>query len=96
MRRTSWTISSDTGGRPGLFPSWTLLAAAARIPLGGDQLSVPAQDRIGSDDRRDFQQSLAPQDLALDGQAAALIVVEYYADFAIMRSNANDAERRAA
>jgi hypothetical protein len=57
---------------------------------------VPAQDRIGSDDRRDFQQSLAPQGLALDGQAAALIVVEYYADFAIMRSNANDAERRAA
>ena len=35
-------------------------------------MSVPAQERIGSDDRRDVLQRLAPQQLTFDGQAAAL------------------------
>jgi hypothetical protein len=37
---------------------------------------MPTQNRIRGDDRRDSQHSLAPEDLAFAGQAAALMVVQ--------------------
>jgi hypothetical protein len=37
---------------------------------------MPAQDGVGREQRTDFAPELAPQDLALHGQAATLIVVE--------------------
>ena len=44
---------------------------------------MPTQDRIGSDDRRDVLQSPATQELAFDGQAAALIVTQHNSFLAV-------------
>lgn len=55
-------------------PSWPLRASVAYVRLRGDHLSVPTQDRVGCNDRRIVPQRLEAQDLAFDGQAAALIV----------------------
>ena len=47
-----------------------------RIPLLGHQQSVPPQNRIGCEQRANFFESLAAEDLAFDGQTTPLIVVE--------------------
>ncbi len=46
------------------------------IPLASDELSVPAQERVGRDDPGQFVETLAAEHLAFDGQASTLIVVE--------------------
>ncbi len=58
------------------WPSLLYLSAMAEIPFISYQLAMPTQDGIGSDDRGYFQQGLTPQELAFDGQAAPLIVVQ--------------------
>ncbi len=46
------------------------------IPLACDEFSVPAQERIGPDNSGQFVESFATEDLAFDGQASTLVVVE--------------------
>ena len=46
------------------------------IPLACDELSVPAQKRIGPDDSDQFVESFATEDLALNGQTSTLVVIE--------------------
>lgn len=48
----------------------------AVIPLLGNQLPVPAQDRVRCERRADFCQELASQDFAFDRQPAPLVVIE--------------------
>ena len=59
------------------WPTWFLfLAAIAVIPLLGDQLSMPTQQRVRSDDGGQFHQGLSPQSFGFDGQYTALVVSE--------------------
>src|SRR5206468_847847 len=58
---------------------WTAgppLSAVAVIPFLRDQPVMPAQDRVGSEQRADLRQELAAQEFAFGGQAPALVVVE--------------------
>src|ERR1019366_4277102 len=48
----------------------------AMVPLLRHQLPMPAQNGVRREQRTDLVQELATQDLAFDGQAAPLIVVE--------------------
>jgi hypothetical protein len=69
MRTTSATSSSRVPGRPGrLFNEG---------PLSGDQLSVPAKQCLGCDDRAKLVQRLAPERPRLLGKLAALGVSEH-------------------
>jgi hypothetical protein len=51
------------------------------VKLLGDQLAVPAENRVGFDDLRHFLQGLLPQLLAQLGQGFALAVTQAYATF---------------
>ena len=48
----------------------------AVIPFLGDQHPVPPQDRIRREQRADFFESLATEDLAFDRQSTPLIIVQ--------------------
>src|ERR1035441_9235601 len=48
----------------------------AVVPLLGHQLPMPAQNGVRREERADLVQELATQDLAFDGQATTLVVVE--------------------
>ena len=52
------------------------LSLVRRIPLLGDQLAMPAEDRVRREQRADFKEPLAAEYLAFDGQSPALAVVE--------------------
>ncbi len=65
---------SDFFGHGGL--SLQLVSPVVVVPLFSHQLAMPTQDGIRSEDRGDFPQNFASQDLAFDGQAAPLIVVQ--------------------
>ena len=52
------------------------------IPLAGDEFSMPAQERVRSDDRGQFVEGFAAERLALEGQAAALVIVQENATLA--------------
>ena len=43
-------------------------------PLGCDQAAMPAQDRVGSDHRRDLHQQSSVDPLALRGEPAAQVI----------------------
>jgi hypothetical protein len=51
-------------------------AARRAIVLAGDQLAVPAQDRVRRDQARELVQPATTDDLALDGQASPLVIGE--------------------
>ncbi len=61
-----------------LTVSWStnVLPLIAVIPLHGNQLSVPAQDRIGCKKRANLLQPLATEDLAYHAKSTPLIVTE--------------------
>ena len=48
----------------------------AIVPVPGNEFPLPAEDRIRSDDGGQLLEHLAPEDLAFDGQAPALVVVK--------------------
>ena len=50
--------------------------AIAMVPMPGDQLAMPPKNRIRSHDGGQLLEHLAPEDLAFDGQAPALVVVK--------------------
>jgi hypothetical protein len=50
--------------------------ARRAIVLAGDQLAVPAQDRVGCDQPRELTQSATADDPALDSQASPLVIGE--------------------
>jgi hypothetical protein len=52
------------------------LTQLAAIPLGGNQFSMPAQDRFGPHNGGDFLQCLATRYLSYDGQTPALVITE--------------------
>jgi hypothetical protein len=58
------------------WPSGCCLPPFAVVPLLGDQPPVPAQDRVGRDDRRQLHQRPAADRLALGCQDAPLVVGE--------------------
>ena len=53
-----------------------LVRPARVVPLLGDQLPVPSQDRIGGHDGRNLSKDHTRQELALDRQASPLSVAE--------------------
>ena len=50
--------------------------AIAIVPVPGDQLAMPPENRIRSHDGGQLLEYLPPEDLAFDSQAPALVVVE--------------------
>ena len=52
------------------------LPAVAIVPVPGNEFAMPAEDRIRSHDGGQLLEHLAPEDLAFDGQAPALVVVK--------------------
>ena len=57
--------------RPSSVPS-----TVAIVPVPGNEFAMPAEDRIRSHDGGQLLEHLAPEDLAFDGQAPALVVVK--------------------
>jgi hypothetical protein len=53
-------------------------AVFAVVPVSGDELAMPAEDGIWSDDGGKLVEQLAAEDLALDGEPTALAIVEEY------------------
>jgi hypothetical protein len=56
------------------WPPWFLLPTIAVIPFLGYELSMPAEDCVGSDDGRQFPQCFAAQGFAFNGQHTSLVV----------------------
>ena len=52
------------------------LPAVAIVPVPGNEFPMPPQDCFGSHDGGKLVEHFAPQDLAFDGEAPALVVVE--------------------
>ena len=52
------------------------LALLGTVKLLGDELAVPAENRVGFDDRRHFRQGLLPQLLANLGEGLALAIAQ--------------------
>ena len=50
----------------------------AVVPVSGDELAMPAEDGIRSDDGGKLVEQLAAEDLAFDGEPTALAIVEEY------------------
>jgi hypothetical protein len=44
------------------------------IPLGSDELAMPGEDRVGSDDPGEIQQLLSADSLAGNGQPTSLVI----------------------
>ena len=59
-----------------LHDAWPADAVRRVGPLGRDQAAVPAHDGVGRDDGRDLGKETAAQNLALRGEAAALVIRE--------------------
>lgn len=59
---------------PDTRSAWIFLATLRVIPFLGDQLAVPAQDRVRGHDGGDFHQRLTADGLALDGQLSPLVI----------------------
>ena len=53
-----------------------VLSFVARVPLLGDEHPMPSQDRIRREQRADFLETFATENLALGCQTAPLVVVE--------------------
>ena len=51
-------------------------AARRAVVLAGDQLAVPAQDRVGRDQARELAQPATTHRPALDGQSSPLVIGE--------------------
>ena len=51
----------------------------AVVPVSGDELAMPAEDRIRSHDGGKLVEHLAAEDLAFDGEPTSLVIVEQYA-----------------
>src|SRR6266851_98860 len=64
------------------------LALLGAVKLLGDQLAVPAENRVGFDDLRHFLQGLLPQLLAQLGQGFALAITQAYATFDLVAQDA--------
>ena len=60
---------------PYTWPSYGF-ATFAVVPFLGNQRSMPAENRIGREQRADLFESLATENLALDCQSTSLVVVE--------------------
>ena len=54
--------------RPTYFPS-----LVTRVPFLGDEQAVPSQDRIRREQRADFLETIATEDLALDRESTPLL-----------------------
>ena len=52
------------------------------VPLPGNQFSVPAEQSVRGDDGGDFLKRLTAKDLAFDGKASSLVIVEENTFFA--------------
>ena len=63
-------LSGLRRGRP------TSTAFAAAVVFGGDELSVPAQERVRGEQRGDIWEDLAPKEFAPHGEATPLVVGE--------------------
>src|SRR5262249_28322292 len=61
-------------GRDLLHDSGAAWPSSRDCPLPGDQLSVPAQDRVGGHDRRHPSQDPPTESLAFGGEASALVI----------------------
>src|SRR5271166_5290274 len=48
-----------------------------RVPFFGDQLAMPAQDRVGRNQGGNLLECLAAQHLASDGESPTLVIVEH-------------------
>ena len=61
-----------------LADAWAtdVLSFVARVPLLGDEQAMPSQDRIRREQRADFLETFATEDLALDCQTTPLVVGE--------------------
>jgi hypothetical protein len=53
-----------------------MVALVMSVVLLCDQLAMPCQQSIGRDQGGDFGQKFAPQPFGLDGQSAALVIIE--------------------
>jgi hypothetical protein len=60
------------------------LALLRAVKFLGDQCAVPAENRIGLDDLRHFQQGLLAQLLADDGEGFALAITQLDATFELV------------
>ena len=56
--------------------TWLVRFTVGVIPLFGDELSMPTQDRIRCEQSADFIQQLSAEYLSLHGQSSPLIIVE--------------------
>ena len=50
----------------------------AVIPVPGDELAVPTENRIRSHNRGELLEHLAAEDLSFDGEPPSLVIVEEY------------------
>ena len=53
-----------------------VLSFVARVPFLGDEQTMPSQDRIRGEQRADFLETFATEDLALDRESTPLVVTE--------------------
>ncbi len=77
----SWILSGELQSQindhlADSWPSLFFLPSIRIVPFPGDQLTVPAQDRVRREQRAALFKLLATEHLSLDGQSAALVIVE--------------------
>jgi hypothetical protein len=68
--------SDDKVGDLRLRPRTAGFSPRRVVPLASDKLSVPGEDRVRGDDRRDHLEHAATKSLALHGETTAFVVGE--------------------